>query len=178
MKISGLAICLALTSLGAYAAWRGALGAGFAEQHPSSTQDPKLQALEELGNMYAKQTKLSLTKVEMTVAGTVTDDSAAWVKRLEEALTVGYAPDQGVLALIPFSDIKPFMLVTMGSGITPEETVKRVVSPGNVVVRVTWYFAGVDPLRSYSVFLPQDDLVFDTTLSMPLVRGRLFGTGH
>lgn len=176
--MKGLAICLVLTALGAYAAWRATPGRGFAGPQPSSTQDPKLQALEELGSIYAKQAKLSFMKVEMTIAGKVTDDSATWVKRLDESLAVGYVPDQGVLVLIPFSDMKSFMTVTMGTGGAPEETVKQVVNPGNVAARVTWYFTGIDPVRTYSVFSPQDELLFDTTLSMPLVRGRLFGTGH
>lgn len=178
MKVYGFAISLALTALGAYTSWRGTLGAGFARQQSVSTEDPKLQALQELGGIYAKQAKLSLVKVEMTILGKVANDSTAWAKQLKEALAVGYAPGEGRFVSVAFADVKPFMKVRMVSGRSPEETVGQVLIPGNVIAQTTWHFAGIDPVKSYALFSPQGELLFDTLLSMPLVRGRLFWTGH
>ena len=167
--------CLAFTTLAA--SWTDPPRASFAQQS-SSKPDPKLQILREVGANYAQQAEGSLANVQLTLVGKVTNDSATWATRLTEALVVGYAPEPGVFAAIPFADVKPFMKVRMGGGRSPEETVKHVVRLGNIVTKVTWYFAGVDPVKGYAVFSPHDELLFDTLLSLPLVRGRVLGTGH
>src|SRR5438270_6162024 len=110
--------CVAFTALAA--SWTDSPRPSFAQQSSSSRPDPKLQALQEVGATYAKQAKVSLTSVQLTLAGKVTSDSVVWAARLAEALAVGYAPEPGVFASIPFADIKPFVKVTMGAGRSPE----------------------------------------------------------
>ena len=177
MRLRRFAICLALAVVTAQVARGGAPGATFGQPPAPATPNPKLQVLQELGDAYAKDLGLEFNRVDVTLVATVAADSVLG-KRLEEALAVGYSPAPGTFQLVPFATVKHIVKVKMGGGRTPEETVKLVLSPGNVVVQATWYFAGAAPARSYAVFSPPGAPVFDTMMSMPALRGPVFSVGH
>ena len=149
----------------------------FAQTGSLSASDPRAKALQALGEAYVKDLGLTLVKAEMVRAGTV-DVPATWSKRLEDALAVGYSPTAGAFRAIPFSKLKSVMKVKAAQGRSPEDALKRVVTPGAVVVQTAWYFAGAEPVTSYAVFSPSGTPLFETMMSLPALRGPVFSVGH
>lgn len=168
-----------LRGLGIVAALLCLLVADSASAQPAAlpASDARASALRALGEAYAKDVGLTLVKAESAVTGTV-DVPATWSERLESSLAVGYTPRAGVFIALPFARLRSMLRVRAGQGRSPEEALRRVVTPGAVVVQSTWHFAGAEPVRSYAVFSPAGVPQFETLLSMPALQGPVFSVGH
>lgn len=136
------------------------------------------EILKTLGEAYSKDAEVELTRVETTVIGTTTADPEAWAARLAQALAVGYAPAPGSFRVLPWRELKSIMQIEMAGNRSPEDVAKQVAAAGNIVVEVSWHFAGTAPMMSYAVFTPAGDPLFDTMLSLPLLKGPIFSVGH
>jgi hypothetical protein len=170
-------IFLVLTAVGAYAVPMLGPAPSFAQPQSTSAADPKLRNLQALGEAYAKDLGLTFERVELTPVATPAP-GVSLSKLLEDALAVGYSPEAGKFQSVPFATVRHIVKIKMGQGRTPEETVKRALSPGNVVVQAAWYFLGAAPVKSYTVFAPSGAPVFDTMMSLPALRGPVFSVGH
>jgi len=139
-----------------------------------STSSSPTDVLQVLGKAYAKDAHVTFTGVDINETVTVGADAVAWTNRLQDALAVGYSPDVGEFHAIPLEKLKGVIKITMAGGRTPEETVKNIIKANRVVLRVTWHFAGQEPVKTYTVFSPKNALLFDTMMFLPVLRGHVF----
>jgi hypothetical protein len=134
-------------------------------------------ALEALGQAYATAWGLGFVKVETSRTATVAADHAKYTDELEKALAIGYAPEEGVFLAVPLATLKDVLKIEMAGNRTPAEVVKAIAIPGNRVVNATWYFAGSKPVTSSAVFSPGGEVLFDTLLFLPVLKGPVLEPG-
>ena len=143
---------------------------------PPSARDLTLRLM---GNAYAKDHALVLRGVRTQVAGAVKPaDRAMWAARLEGGLVVGYCPERGKLESVPLAKLGKITNIKMGGGRSAAEVVRQAVTPGCVVVQVSWDFGGPAPVKSTAVFGADGTPLFDTLLSMPVIQGPIFSPSH
>ena len=143
---------------------------------PSSAYEATLR---QLGNAYAQDHSLRLTRVQAAVATRVTDaNRAKWVTDVVKDLSIGYAPRPDAFHTIQLSRMKGLMHIRMGKDRSPQQVVERVVVPGAVILRAVWDFGGPASVRSYAVFSAAGKPMFDTILFMPAIEGPVFAPRH
>ncbi|HEX2712080.1 MAG TPA: hypothetical protein VHM88_07640 [Candidatus Acidoferrales bacterium] len=142
------------------------------------TSDSRAEVLQALGKAYAKDARVTFSGVDIDEKVTVGADAVAWTNRLQDALAVGYSPDVGAFYAIPLEKLKGVIKITMAGGRTPEETVKNVIKADRVVLHVTWHFASLEPVKTYVVFSPENELLFDTMMFLPVLRGHVFSPAY
>jgi hypothetical protein len=133
--------------------------------------------LETLGSAYAQDAGTTLTTV---VTGTPVivsaQNQATLIAQVQQALAVGVPPRPGEFEAVSLDRFT--FPITMAGGRSPRAEVASVVTPGRVVVPVTWTFKGSAPVSSYAVMSGTGAPVFDTLLSLPMVPGALFRAKH
>jgi hypothetical protein len=143
---------------------------------PATTEQAEI--LEIMGKAYAQDVGLTLTRLEAGVAGTVAGDAAEWVERLDQALSLGYAPQPGTFHAVPFDAIATSSEVEMAGRRTPLKVLEDVLAPGNVVLLVKWHFSTGKPVESFAIFSAGGEPIFDTLLAMPVVNAPVFDSDH
>lgn len=133
--------------------------------------------LRPLGEAYAGHYALTLRRVSLGAPEPIVDAAAA-AARLEDALRIAYLPTPGVLLTFAAADAAEVMRIEMAGGRSPAEVVRDVAAQGNVLVPVLWEFAEGEPAHGYAVFTAENELLFESLLSMPAVQGRVFSLGH
>ena len=144
---------------------------------PATAQQTEI--LEIMGRAYAQDVGLTLTRLEAGIAGTVAGDANRWVERLEQALSLGYAPQPGTLHVVPFDAVATSSEVEMAGGRTPSKVLEDILaSSGNVVLLVKWHFSGGEPVESFTIFSAGGEPLFDTLLAMPVINAPVFDSDH
>ncbi|MGH2621722.1 MAG: hypothetical protein ACRDHG_14305 [Anaerolineales bacterium] len=133
-------------------------------------------SLERLGRAYAVTCGSTLAKAQAGQPAPVSAaNRAALTAQVQKALSLGYVPQLGRIQAVPWNE---GIHVEMAGGRTPLQIVQSVVVPGNVVVPVSWTFAGSAPITSFTIFAPSGEPLFDTLIAMPIVPGPLLSPGH
>jgi hypothetical protein len=133
-------------------------------------------ALERLGRAYAATCGSTLAKAEAGQPRPVTAaNRAGLTAQAQKALALGYVPQLGRIEAVPWRE---GFRVEMAGGRTPLGVLQSALAPGNVVVPVTWTFAGSPPIKSFTIFSPGGEPLFDTLIAMPIVPGPLFNPRH
>lgn len=143
---------------------------------PADAAPRHAPTLDRLGRAYAATCGSELTKVEAGQAVVVSATSrAALTAQVQETLAVGYVARLGRVQAVPWNENIP---VRMAGGQTPDQIVQLLLVPGNIVVPVTWSFAGSAPIESCTIFAPSGEPLFDTFIAMPIVPGPLLAPRH
>ena len=140
--------------------------------------DPRQAALEALGKAYAQDAQASFGGVDLGAAVTVGAHPGGWPSKLRERMAVGYAPRAGEFRAIPFAKFGDLLKIEMAGEASPETIPTTILEPGCVVVDVTWRMGSAPPVRSLAVFSPEGQPLFDTLISLPLLKLPVFDVDH
>ena len=135
------------------------------------------QILRGIGEAVAADEKIKFAGAAIVATATVSPaDEAAWEKKAIDALSILYAPPGSVAKKIEYSALRESSKVEMARQRTPEQVVRDVIAPSRTIVTVRWSIGGGE-FESFAVF-DGNTLVFDTVLSMPIIRAPIFSVPH